>query len=120
MVSAPFGLLSDAQWRHLTETSLRQRPDGGFEMRYDPRIADSFQRATASSELGLWPIYDRIRCPAQVLRGENSDLLSLATVQDMAVRGPRAEIIEVPGVGHAPMFVDASQINLVKAFFTGC
>jgi len=119
LVSAPFGLLSDAQWRHLTETSVRQRPDGRLEMRYDPRIAESFQRATASSELGLWPFYDRIRCQTQVLRGETSDLLSPATAQAMAVRGPRPEIIEVPGVGHAPMFMDASQINLVKAFFTG-
>jgi len=41
--SAPlFGTLSDAQWRHLTETSLRQLPDGRLEMRYDPRIAESF------------------------------------------------------------------------------
>ncbi|MEI7429343.1 MAG: alpha/beta hydrolase [Betaproteobacteria bacterium] len=118
LVSAPFGLLSDAQWRRLTETSLHQRPDGTLEMRYDPRIAESFQRATASSELGLWPIYDRIRCPTQVLRGEKSDLLSLDTVQAMAARGPRAEVVEVPGVGHAPMFMDVSQINLVKAFFT--
>ena len=118
LVSATFGNLSDAQWRHLTETSLRQMPDGRLEMRYDPRIAESFQRATADEELGLWPIYDRIRCPTRVLRGENSDLLSTETCRAMAVRGPRPEIIEVPGVGHAPMFMDARQITMVREFFS--
>ena len=35
-VSAPFGALSDENWRQLTESSLRQTADGRFEMRYDP------------------------------------------------------------------------------------
>jgi pimeloyl-ACP methyl ester carboxylesterase len=118
LVGASFGRLSHAQWRHLTETSVRQVPDGRWEMRYDPRIAASFQRATESSELGLWPIYDGIRCPTLVLRGASSDLLSRETVQAMAVRGPCPEIIEVPDVGHAPMFMEASQITMVRDFFT--
>jgi pimeloyl-ACP methyl ester carboxylesterase len=117
-VSASFGRLSDAQWRRLSETSLRQRPDGRLEMRYDPRIADAFARATASSELGLWPIYDRIRCPTLVVRGETSDLLSRETVQAMGARGPRAESVEVPGVGHAPMFMDDGQRQIARDFFT--
>ncbi len=117
-VSATFGQLSDTQWRHLAETSVRPMPDGRLEMRYDPRIAESYQRATASSELGLWAIYDRIRCPTRVLRGEDSDLLSPETCRQMAVRGPGAEIIEVPDVGHAPMFMDEGQVALVKAFFS--
>src|SRR5690349_17247706 len=33
-VSAPFGALTDAQWEHLTRTSIVQRDDGTFAMRY--------------------------------------------------------------------------------------
>ncbi len=117
LVSAPFGALTDAQWRHLTETSLRPAADGQLEMCYDPGIAESFRRATAAGNIDLWPIYDRIRCPTLVLRGAESDLLKLETVQAMAARGPNPEVIEVPGVGHAPMFMDAAQIGIVRNFF---
>jgi pimeloyl-ACP methyl ester carboxylesterase len=116
LVSAPFGQLSDANWRSLTESSLRQGADGMLEMRYDPAIALSFQRATASGEIDLWPIYERIRCPTLLVRGEQSDLLSAATAQAMAARGPRPQVVEVPGVGHAPMFMDELQIAIVRDF----
>jgi hypothetical protein len=34
----------------------------------------------------------------------------------MAHRGPHATIAEVPGVGHAPMFMDDAQIAIVRNF----
>ena len=52
-VSAPFGALSDMQWRALTESSVRPAADGGLEMIYDPKIADSFHRATAAGMIDL-------------------------------------------------------------------
>jgi pimeloyl-ACP methyl ester carboxylesterase len=115
-VSAPFGPLSDENWRSLTESSLRQRDDGRLEMRYDPAIALSFQRATAGGEVDLWPIYERIRCTTLLVRGENSDLLSADTARAMAARGPHPRVVEVPGVGHAPMFMDDAQIAIVREF----
>ncbi len=119
LVSAPFGALGDAQWRELTESNVRPAAGGGFEMRYDPAIATGFRRATADGMIDLWPIYDRLRCPTLVVRGANSDLLTRATVQAMAVRGPRPQIVEVPAVGHAPMFLDAAQIAIVRDFLPG-
>ena len=114
-VSAPFGALTDANWRQLTESSLRQCADGRFEMRYDPAIAQSF-RLAVGTDLDLWPIYDRISCPTLLIRGELSDLLSAATAQAMAGRGPRPQVVSVPGVGHAPMFMDEPQIAIVADF----
>ena len=116
LVSAPFGKLSDAQWRRLTESSLRPLPDGGFEMGYDPRIANAFHHATSAGDIDLWPIYDRIACPSLLVRGANSDLLTHETALQMASRGPRPEVVEVPDVGHAPMFMDALQIDIVRRF----
>lgn len=114
-VSAPFGALSDANWHQLTESSLRQRADRRFEMRYDPAIAQSFQLA-ASTDIDLWPIYERIACPTLLVRGEKSDLLSHEAAQAMAARGPRPQLVEVPGVGHAPMFMSDAQIAIVSDF----
>lgn len=116
LVSAPFGALTDDQWRRLTESSLRALPDGGFEMGYDPRIADSFHRATNAGDIDLWPMYERIVCPTLLVRGEQSDLLTHDTAQQMAARGPHPEVVEVAGVGHSPMFMDAAQIDIVRRF----
>ena len=115
-VSAPFGALDDAHWRALTESSVRRRADGGFEMRYDPAIAQSFRSATTSAEIDLWPVYERIACPTLLVRGQCSDLLSAVTARAMALRGPRPRVVEVPGVGHAPMFMNRAQIGIVRDF----
>ena len=117
-VSAPFGALNDAQWRALTVSSVRPMADGGLEMIYDPAIADSFHRATAGGVVDLWPMFDRVRCPTRVVRGELSDLLSTEVAQAMTARGPHPDLVEVSGVGHAPMFMDEAQIALAREFFT--
>ena len=109
--------MNDAQWRALTVSSVRPMADGGLEMIYDPKIADSFHRATAGGVVDLWPMFDRVRCPTRVVRGELSDLLSSEVAQAMSRRGSRPDVIEVPGVGHAPMFMDNAQIAIAREFF---
>jgi hypothetical protein len=34
----------------------------------------------------------------------------------MGRRGPQAEVVEIPGVGHAPMMLDEPQIGIVRSF----
>ena len=115
-VSAPFGPHSDAQWRFLTEVVVRQNDDGGWRMHYDPRIADAYARALPAQDLALWSVWDAIRCPVRVLRGAASDLLLTDTCVQMQQRGPRTEVIEFAGVGHAPTFLHADQIEAVVTF----
>jgi pimeloyl-ACP methyl ester carboxylesterase len=50
------------------------------------------------------------------VRGAQSDLITVATAQQMAQRGPRATVVEFDGVGHAPTFVDPAQSAAVTAF----
>lgn len=115
-VSAPFGLTTDAQWRRLAETSV-VRDGGGFRLHYDPAIAVPLKaQQTGSTDIDLWPLYEAVKCPTLVVRGEFSDLLDRATHQEMAHRGPLATLAEVPGVGHAPMFMDDAQIAIVRKF----
>jgi pimeloyl-ACP methyl ester carboxylesterase len=113
-ISAPFGPLSDAQWAHLARTNVREDADGRWRIGYDPGIAVPFRTAPAPGD--LWPLWERVTCPVLVLRGQQSDLLSRATARAMAERGPRAEVVEIEGVGHAPALLDASQVDLVAGF----
>lgn len=114
-VSAPFGPLTDAQWRHLTQYTVRP-VDGGFAMVYDPGIGEVFRNNPIVMDVDLWETYDRIRCPTLALRGADSDLLEHETLVAMSTRGPRAGIVEFPGVGHAPMLMDEGQIAVVREF----
>ena len=113
-VSAPFGPLTDAQWEHLTRTSIAQRDDGTFAMTYDPGIAVPFKSTAAPPD--LWPMWDAIQCPVLVLRGANSDLLSPATAKAMTQRGPKARLLEFAGIGHAPMMLSSDQYEPVVEF----
>jgi len=116
-VSAPFGRLSDAQWEHLVRTNVRQDAEGRWRLGYDPGIAVPFRAQAAPVD--LWPLWDAVRCPTLVLRGADSDLLSARTAEAMAARGPRPRIVEIPGVGHAPMLLDRDQVELVAGFLRG-
>jgi pimeloyl-ACP methyl ester carboxylesterase len=114
-LSAPFGNLSDAQWETLARTTARSMPDGTWRLRYDPGIALPFRDA-AKQPSDLWPLWDAISCPTLVLRGAESDLLSSATADCMASRGPRATLVTIPEVGHAPMLLSHEQIAPIIAF----
>jgi len=111
-VRAPFGPLSDEQWRRMAERSVRRAEDGTLRLHYDPRIAETFA-LTSDRDVHLWSVWDRIECPVLVLRGAHSDLLLRETADEMRVRGPRAEVVEIEHCGHAPALVDPDQIALV-------
>ena len=118
-ISPGFGPHTREEWLALTRPQLV--PDGdGFKPHYDPAIGVAFRAVTpelaAAGEAMLWQSYDAIRCPTLGLRGAESDLLSRATADALARRGPRARVHEVPGTGHAPTLVHADQVAVVRDF----
>jgi pimeloyl-ACP methyl ester carboxylesterase len=113
-VAAPFGEHTDAEWRFLTEAILRWDNDA-WVRHYDPAIAVPF-RASAATDTVLWHLYDAIRCPTLAVRGEFSDLLSKQTHAEMANRGPHAQLVTIPNVGHAPTFLHDDQIAIARDF----
>ena len=97
----------------------RVAADGTVEFAYDPGIAQPFremQAATGGKDVELWPLYDGIACPTLLLRGVASDLLTHEAALEMGRRGPRARLVEVPGVGPAPMLMDDGQVAPVREF----
>jgi pimeloyl-ACP methyl ester carboxylesterase len=115
---APFGALTDAQWRHLTEHSVHpDGAEGGYRLHHDPGIAEAYRPWRVGSVL-MWEMWDKVRCPTLVLRGADSDLLPADTAQEMTRRGPAAELIEFDGIGHLPALMTPDQIEPILDFLT--
>ncbi|WP_234192482.1 alpha/beta fold hydrolase [Pseudacidovorax sp. NFM-22] len=117
-VYKPYGWLSDAQWRRMTETSTRRLPDGRVTPHYDPAMVRQF--TVHDDDYLIWPHYDAIEVPVMILRGAESDLVLPDTVEAMRHRGPgaarRLTVLEVPGCGHAPALNVPEQLVPVAAF----
>ncbi len=118
-ISEGFGSHTPAQWMALTRPMLR--PEGqGWRLHYDPALSQPFTapsaQAMAAGEIALWQAYAQITAPTLVLRGADSDILSVQTTQTMALQGPKARVVELPGVGHAPTLVQDDQVRIVRDF----
>ncbi|MFH7042497.1 alpha/beta fold hydrolase [Paucibacter sp. JuS9] len=117
LIYAPYGCLSDAQWRRLTETSMRRLPDGRVTPHYDPAMVRQF--ITRPDDYSRWPEWDSLELPVLCLRGESSDLLSVETAEAMRTRGPRAVVVTIADCGHAPALNTPAQYGLVERFLAG-
>jgi pimeloyl-ACP methyl ester carboxylesterase len=121
-VSSSFGPHTQEQWLALSQAMVK--PSGAaYVLHYDPAIAIPFASATEAStkqgEALLWALYDNIKAATLITRGAQSDLLSAETALGMTQRGPKAQLVEFEGVGHAPTFVVADQVNAAVDFLIG-
>ncbi|MBT9527885.1 MAG: alpha/beta hydrolase [Rhizobacter sp.] len=111
----PYGWLSDAQWRRLTETSVRRLPNGRVTPHYDPDMVMQFTHHP--DDYAQWDAWDSLDIPVLCLRGEASDLLLADTAEQMRQRGPRAVVVTITGCGHAPALNTPEQFALIERFF---
>ncbi len=117
-VYMPYGWLSDAQWRRLTETSARRLPDGRVTPHYDPAMVQQFIHHP--NDYLIWDHYDALKIPVLCLRGAESDLVLRETTAEMLLRGPGVfgllQVQEIEDCGHAPALNVPDQLNRVATF----
>lgn len=114
-VHAPFGSLSDDDWQDMARHSARELEGGKLGLAYDPAIGNAFKQAPLTDVM-LWPLWQMVRCPVLVLRGQESDLLLEETAMQMTQTGPKAQLVEFAGCGHAPSLMVPEQMQAVKDF----
>jgi pimeloyl-ACP methyl ester carboxylesterase len=124
-ISQGFGPHTREQWLALTRPMLKAVDDEqgrAYLPHYDPRIAVPFHAATpemaVAAQALLWQRYDAVRARTLVIRGAQSDLLTAQTAQAMSERGPKARVVTLPGVGHAPTLVDPAQVAVIREFLS--
>ena len=114
---SPFGDLTEGEWRHLAVHAAKQDEQGRWRFRYDPGIAYNVHKSPLV-EIDLRAYWKAVPGPALVIRGETSDLLPPATLEEMRKR-PHTETLVVPRTGHAPMLMDDFQVGAIRRFLLG-
>jgi pimeloyl-ACP methyl ester carboxylesterase len=117
LASAQFTGLGEAEWEAFARLTFVEK-DGGLVAQYDPALAKGLASIDLTAKIpDLWPQFMGLaHVPLLVIRGANSDLLSIETLAEMTRRHPRCETLTVAGQGHAPLLLDAPTIGWIAAF----
>lgn len=120
ILSHGFGPVPDDVWLDMSSHMVRSLPDGAVTLHYDPAIGEPVRALSAEAaqagEAVMWSLYDQIQAETLLIRGAESDLLLPETAQAMTERGPRARLLEWPGIGHAPTLTAPDQIDALAGF----
>lgn len=118
-ILAPYGNLTDTQWRLITEHSIRwDEEENSFLMLCDKNIGKAFRNSWFAS-LNIWKFWDEILVPTLILHGVQSDLLTRQLTDEMTSRNPNASVVRFEECGHVPPLFERHQIEVVRKFLTG-
>ncbi len=102
--------LEEAQKHYLTTT-------GGLKINYDPKLRIGFKQYLNTGKLELWEEFGILKSlPFGVIRGVNSDILSLETIQRMEELFPHGAYAEVPDRGHVPFLDERECLDVINTF----
>lgn len=104
------------EWLRMAKRCMVIGTGGRIVFDYDMNIAEPFEaeQGPAPAPEVMWALYDALATrPLLVLRGAHSDILSADVAARMAARAPAAELVTVPGVGHAPTLDEDESIAAV-------
>jgi pimeloyl-ACP methyl ester carboxylesterase len=117
----PFGITDHEHWARFVEHSL-EHISGAWRLNVDPAISEPIKLATQDftnvTDVSLAELWQKIRIPTLILRGEESDVLDAVTLRRMLEESPRAQSVSFPGIGHAPALTTPDQINAIQRFLT--
>ena len=82
---------------------------------YDPAIAHGLASGTAAPN--LWPLFDTVGDkPMLVIRGQDSDILSVETLAEMSRRLPHLTSLNIARRGHAPTLTEPEAYKAICEF----
>lgn len=111
-----FDNVPDSRWAEEVDHHYVETPEG-LQINYDPEIRDSFLAAFEGEAPDLWPCFDALAGkPVGLIRGANSDLLSMEVAEEMQRRRPDMVFANVPDRAHIPFLDEPEALTAIRAF----
>jgi pimeloyl-ACP methyl ester carboxylesterase len=105
--------LADDQLVEFARYNVRRSDSGVYVWKMDPAIRTT---PAAPPALDPWDAFKAMTCPVLILRGAESDVLSAEIARKMVEALPGAKLVEVPGVGHAPVLTEPVAVKALEEF----
>ena len=108
-----FANVPESRWLEEVERRYKKTPDG-LVINYDSALRDAVLAANEQQPPDLWPLFESLAgLPLALIRGENSDLLSRETADEMGRR--RSDMIraDVPDRGHVPFLDEPEALSAI-------
>lgn len=117
MNRADFPVVRDEEWSEVARQWFNDE-NGLPSSSYDPALAKSFSNVSGDTDLPpMWEQFQALATrPTLAIRGENSDILSAATLAEMQARQPDMKALTIDGQGHAPLLRDQPTIMAIEDF----
>ncbi len=94
-------------WLAMAKRLYRLTSNGRIVLDYDLRIAEPFRVPGNETGPDMWgALHALATVPVLIVRGGRSDVLSASVAERMVASLPLAELVTVPGVGHAPLLTE--------------
>jgi pimeloyl-ACP methyl ester carboxylesterase len=103
-------------------TTHLEAADRKLVLTYEPALAETLADSDIEHPLPpLWDQFDALApAPVLVIRGANSNILSVATLREMQAHHPNLVSLEVPDQGYVPVLDEPDLINRIVAFVERC
>jgi pimeloyl-ACP methyl ester carboxylesterase len=109
----------DADWMAFARRSYSE-VDGVPVLDVDRGVGEAVRSAPAGAAPDLWPLYAALGpVPTLAIRGELSDVLSVATFDRMQREKPDLRRLTVPRRGHPPLLDEPECVTAIDEFLAG-
>jgi pimeloyl-ACP methyl ester carboxylesterase len=108
--------LAEDQVVEFARYNVRRSDSGVYVWKMDPAVRTT---PAVPPSVEPWAALKGMRCPVLILRGAQSDVLSADILARMVEALPGAKLVEVPGVGHAPVLTEPAAVRALEDFLAG-
>ncbi len=116
-ISLDFGDLPNSVWEHMARNSFQKNAKGNYELKRDVNLSKPFLAPTdGEKNLEFWEFWHKVTLPTLIIRGENSNILSKATIDKMQAINGQTKSIEIKNTGHAPFLYSIEHTELIFNF----
>ena len=118
-VSGQNRFASEPVMRRRLAYQTRELPNGKIGWRYDPAIREQRRNGTGAPPPDLWTPLSQVTCPTLIVRGTETDTLSLSVAERMVETLPDGRLVHVDHAAHMVFEDNPDGFNAALSQFLG-